>query len=102
MKDKFYDMIMRLFGVEPYFVGNYDDLNEGYEFNPDPRVMLQIKYTSHHDEAGAYVMIDKYTMRIHAKELEHDKIYSGQLILLETGDPDYDFYAKILKNWRAF
>ena len=103
MKEKFYEMIWRIFGVEPTFVSNYDDINEGYEFNPVPRVMIQVKYTSHpKEEAGAHVIIEKYSMRFYPYTLDYGKIYIGEFILLESGDPDYEVYGKILKNWRAF
>jgi hypothetical protein len=104
MKEKFEQMIMRLFSAEPWNVSNFDDIYEGLEFNPDPKVLIQLKYSfqRREEEAGSHMVIEKHTMRFWPSKLESKKIYSGQVILLESGDVDYEFYEKILKNWRGF
>jgi hypothetical protein len=104
MQEIFRAMIIRLTGAEPWYYENFDDLNHGFEFNPDPIVMIQIKmsFPRSEDPAGAYIYINKFTMRFCPHKLESKSIYSGQTILLESGDCDYEFYEKILKNWRAF
>jgi hypothetical protein len=104
MQEIFMHMIMRLFTVDPYYVDNWMDSYHGFEFNPDPRVMIQLmmSFPKREDPAGAYIMIQRHTMRFYPNKLETKQIYSGQTILLESGDCDYEFYEKILKNWRAF
>ena len=104
MKAIFEKIIMRLFSAEPWYVSNFDDTCEGFEFNPTSRVMIQIKWSfGRSDEpAGSYIYINKFTMRFWPHKLDSKTIYSGQAILLDSGDVDYVFYEKILKNWEKF
>ena len=104
MKEIFSQMIMRLFCVEPWYIGNFDDTHEGFEFNPDPRVMMQIKFSMGNkmNDQDRHIRIENHKMRFYPNTLESKTIYSGPCILLEDGQVDYSFYEKIIKNWRAF
>lgn len=104
MQEIFMHMIMRLFTVDPYYVDNWMDSYHGFEFNPDPRVMIQLlmSFPKREDPAGAYIKIIRHTMQFYPNELQSKTIYSGEAILLEDGECDYEFYEKILKNWRRF
>jgi hypothetical protein len=104
MREIFEQIIRRLFSVEPHYVSNFDDYYEGLEFNPEPKVMIQIKFSleRREEEAGSDLSIEKHTMRFYPNKLESKRIYSGQIIRMSTGFPDYEVYEKILKNWRNF
>lgn len=100
------ESILKCLGVEKFkYSTNWDDLYEGFEFNPEPRTLIRFLYSvrnSNRDEVPARIQISKFTIIPWDESIEHKMMYSGKTIVLESGDIDYDFYMKILVNWNCF
>lgn len=97
MKELFRKMLERL-GYNPQYVSNFDDVNEGYQYNPTPRNLIEIKLSF----TNEYITVYCYTTDTYNSKVFTKMIISGQAIRFETGDIDYDFYEKILRNYNLF
>jgi len=107
MKNVFQKMIYDLFTASICsYVKNMDDVNEGFEFNPnDPRVLIQLLYTIQDERVKdfkTHITIRSFRINTHSFEVIHKQIISGEAILLPDGRIDYGFYETILKNLSNF
>jgi len=84
------------------FIKNFDDSNEGYEFNPLPPVMITIKWTMGAKVSeGPYLYIEKRRIKTWDETLEFKRIIGGKVILQDNGKLA-NVYKYILKHWDQF
>lgn len=111
MKNKlfnnFHQIINRLFTASfCIYKKNWDDVNEGFEFNPnDSRVLIRLLYSMQHErsqEYEAHVRIEMFSIIPYDATVINKIIISGRVILRTDGQIDYDFYEKILNNLSNF
>jgi hypothetical protein len=105
MKNKFKAIICKLFTIHGLkFIKNIDDRNEGFEFNPDTRTLIIVKYPmgALETDLDSYISIDKYEIRLYPTACTERKIISDQVVLLSSGEIDWDFYEKLLRNYKSF
>ena len=88
------------FGYNPVYMSNFDDINCGFEFNPQPNVLIRFKYSMKaKDFAGEFCGIDVCILNIYDSAVQCKRLFHGQFILREDGDCDYRFYQTLLQNY---
>lgn len=107
MKKEFQKIIYDLFTASICeYISNLDDINEGFEFNPNnPRVLIQLLYSIQYEEDmefKAHITINSYRLILSSASVVHKQIISSQVILLPSGEVDYGFYKTILENLSNF
>ncbi len=105
MKDKF-EAILKKLGFTNYrYESNWNDIEQGFEFNPEIRTIIELKWSilgPNQPDYNAAVRIIKHEINLNNDKIWTEKMFSGLAIQCENGDIDYNLYEKILKNWRSF
>jgi hypothetical protein len=98
--DKTIDKMLTSFGHRPKFVGNFDDTHSGFEFNPQPNVLIQFKYNMNaKDFAGEYCVIQAFVIQTWSATLSLKNLFNGPFVLHEDGNCNYGFYETLLRNY---
>lgn len=103
MKEELLKIITQAGFNHPQYESNFDDVYEGFEFNPRPNTLVRISYPIDSDDcAGRWLKIDVWEMLFSNNSLNHKTIFSGLCVLYSNGTINDSFYSIILENWYSF